>query len=452
MLPSVTQSEIFYEDLDTVRFAPEVPAPERRAQTVAAIGSMMLGLLVGNTAALLSQTQAFDSQPLLGLLAGQSTDAGSKDRLAFLRLARSGWIRVGVVPAKRLRDDPPDGRRRTLLNAFRTALGNPGFRLSAWPELADQDLRARLLEGLDRAPDDLDTEVGPALAARAEGLLELDRSLRRGQRNGKRSIIRVGTPAGDALDARVHADLQSAGDGSELAAVRRWLSGPTAWDTVNSRSAWYSVADTCPVPDGPAALRQLVDGHYNAIVGESLGAPGLSLTCADDDAALLLARHYGLKAQLGSRMVDLLPTPGLDWLRWSHIPGLLDELQDVSPSRRLTDLHSRQLDWLKGQPAPDPGLGLSLQLALPASMLTTAASMGESVVGGSPPAHAAAQAAVTGIVALLAATPLARRAGRRLRSRAERRQAGQRHRGEQWENAIRTGAAAWPDLTQPHTG
>jgi hypothetical protein len=444
-------SEVFYDDLDTVRFGSGVSAADRKARGITAMGTLMLGLLVGNAAPLLSQAQAFDGELILGLL-GQPRDTEQRgDRLAILRLARQGYFRVGILDSEALRADPPDGERYTLINAFRSALGGAGFVFSGWPELADPELRPELLSCLDHAPDQLGSLAGSDVADRVEGLRELDRNLRQGSGQGALKVVRP--VASQGLRERVRADLADGASGDpELANAAEWLLGEVDADRAGrfgSRSGWYSLLDQYKRTGGAVTtVRDIVDGHYNAIVAESMGAPGISLSCGDEEAACLLATHYGLSEGTGERAVNLVADPRrAGWLRWTQVPELLETLDDLSPDRRLDHLVREHSDFV-GTYQSDNRLGVSLKVALPAGIVAGLAAFGAAPIAGPGIAAAAAQAAVTGAVTMVAAVPAFRRAGDRYRRRLTHRE------GEQWQSSIRTGSAAWPDaiLRKPGRG
>jgi hypothetical protein len=441
----VPGSAVFYDDLDTVRFGSDVPVRERKAREVSATGTLMLGLLVGNAPLLLSQPQGFDNSLILRLAADHQDRDGRRDWRAFLRLARAGFVRVGILD-RSLRDDSPDGERHTLLNAFRTALGNKAFVFSGWPELNDPELRPQVLDRLDRAPRRLDGLVGSDVAARVDGLLEFDRNLR--QRPETIKIIKPGS--GENLKTRVSSILHNGDpDSTGLRAAVQWIIGQAEERGVelNARSNWYRLADEYHSQGhmGASAVKNSVDGHYNAIVGESLDPGGLSITCKDDEAARLLATRYTPDDETGQLRVTLTQALGHgEWLRWADIPQLLSELSVLDDeSQRLSHLEAEYKDWFgKDRSGNQPYA--AVKLALPTAIAAYGIDFVRDIITGVHPGQAAEGAAVTGTVVLIAAVPLLREATKRYQRKIEQSEGGS------WEktNSIRTGSAAWLEEIQ----
>ena len=94
MLNAVKPKLHYYSLLDTVQFTRTVAPETFISRALNVTGLLMLDVLIGNAAPLLSQTQAFDNALLLAQLAAPSEDSRS-----FLRLVRKGLIQVRMTGA-----------------------------------------------------------------------------------------------------------------------------------------------------------------------------------------------------------------------------------------------------------------------------------------------------------------------------------------------------------------
>ena len=436
---------VFYDDLDTVRFSNNVRDKERKARDLAAMGDVMVGMLVGRIAAILSQAQSCDNQLLLTLISPEGSRADRDDMRAFLRLARNGFVRVGLMengPAA----DPADGERYTLMNIFRTSLANPTFLLSGWPELnSDLDLRNEVLGCLNRAPHSrMSAEVPAGIAARVEGLRELDRSLRQSPQG-----IRIVRQADEPLKTRINKMLRimgTDGDAVRHAAAEVFEHAMRGKMSLNSRSSWYLLIERISQDADPAqdsalqVLRDVVDLNYNAMVSESLDDDGMSLSAGHEGAADTAADEFTPGWSPGKRCADLSPTQNKgNWLRWSDIPELLTDLEVLSPGGRLAELRARQSEWVAGYETKH-SWHLSAKIALPGAVGTAVTGFGTSLITSATPGQAAGVAALTGVATLVAATPGVRALRGRNTAREE-----ERLRSRDERSAIRTGAAGWLD-------
>lgn len=435
---------VFYDDLDTVRFGDGLTGDERKARTVTAMGNIMGSMLVGNIALLLSQPQSFDNRLLLEIISPNDNPDGREDRLAFLRLTRSGFVQVGLMKGV-IGDGSSAAEGYTLINAFRAALANHAFVFSGWPELNySPDLRSEVLGCLDRAPGGrMSTAVPAEVAARVEGLREFDQNLRQSP-NG----IRVVNPAtGDRLETRVNDMLQTMAPESyavrDAAAV---LAARAQRDKISLdiRSNWYRLIDwNAHQPDSAPAsalhvLRDIVDLNYNAIVNETLGDDGMSLSAGQKEAADTAAKNFTPGRSPGEIWADLTPTPGKGgWLRWSDVPGLLEKLQVLSADGRLTELEKNQGERIIRY-QEEHSWGVSIKIAfLPAAGSAVIAASG-TLATGVGPGQAVSAGAITGVATLLASTP----AGRALKARNMAKKE-ERLRLRDERSAIRAGEARW---------
>ena len=434
---------VFYDDLDTVRFSNDVSDKERKARDLAAMGDVMVGMLAGRVAAILSQAQSYDNQLLLTLISPEGGKADRDDMRAFIRLARTGFVRVGLMengPAA----DPPDGGRYTLINMLRTSLADPMFLLSGWPELnSNVDLRNEVLDCLNRAPSGrMSAGVPAGIAARVEGLREFDRSLRQSPRG-----IRIVRQADEPLETRINNMLRIMGadaDAVRQAAAKVFEHATCEKMSLNSRSSWYLLIerisqDSDPVQDSALrVLRNIVDLNYNAMVSESLGDDGMSLSAGHENAADTAADEFTPGWSPGKRWADLSPTPGKgNWLRWSDMPDLLADLEVLSPGGRLAELRVRQSEWVTGYETRH-SWRVSAKIALPGAVGTAVTGLGTSLITSATPGQAAGVAALAGVATLVAATPRARALRGRNMAREE-----ERLRSRDERSAIRTGAAGW---------
>ncbi len=457
--PTVTA---FYGDLDPLRFIREAHVLGAPAAAATASGSVMLGLLLGGTVPLLSYNQAFDSQMILQLASDVHTRAAREDRLAFLRLARDGYIKVGLLEPV-LIDEPPDGQKYTLLNAFRSALARRKTFFSGWPELNGEfeDLRPDILDRLDHAPGQMEELVGAEVAARIEGLRIFSANLRQAQQEGRRSIRVIRPhPQQQSLESRLRGDLL--GDlpiGGDIGPVATWIydNADRLDINLNLQSEWITWANRylsehgAAADRGVAALMDLVNAHFIQIQAESHGAHGLSLACRESEAERLLTADMPRSAESGKRLSQLVHDAGQGrWLSWGQLPELLDQMALLSTGdapttaeARLRYLEADHQDWV-GRYATDHDVGASVRLAIPQSVLVAGTTATEALIAGASPAQVAGVAAVGAIVTLAAATPAARRQERRGRKKVE------EHEAKRWQREFRTGSAAWPRRIAQH--
>lgn len=105
----------YYSTLDSMRFNfSRHDRTDIQRNQISAAGTVMLGLLIGDTKPVLTQAQAIDNAYVLELLAAEDSSSSG-----FLDLVEERTIQV------RFHDRPPliDGPHRlTLVNAFASAL------------------------------------------------------------------------------------------------------------------------------------------------------------------------------------------------------------------------------------------------------------------------------------------------------------------------------------------
>ena len=414
----------YYGLLDSVRFAPHLPADVRARREVAATGAVMIDVLAGGAVPVLSQTQAFDSAVLLNVLEGHGDDT-----LALLRLVERSRLQVRVVERPRI-EHLAGPAPESLLNAFALAVQRPGFMLSGWPELTDAALRRHVLD-VTIAGADVDELGSERLAARLEGLRLLDAALTRSEAAEK---VRA-APGGNLFEQVLGVlDSYEQEEPAHAEAVR-WLraralsvrarreSDPGAGPDLGGRSGWYVLLDELSGEDelAPAgsALRSVVDEAYNGVIAVSLGVTGSLRTCTTQSVAKSLA-DLEVDAATGALAVDLAVDPRhQSWLTWTKVGELSDTLTAFDPPRRvryLEDLHIRNLDLTEDQ--QDTGgrwaLPVGLTRAFPILGSSAVAAAGEIAVGGGVPGIGLS--AVVGVVALYAAPVIRDAVTRRGRS------------------------------------
>lgn len=430
----------YYSALDTVYFSKDVSPELYAARAVSATGVVMLDMLIGGATPLLSQTQAFDNALLLAQLAQPSPACR-----ALLRLVRNNRIQVRILDTPALRQRPEHSERFTLLNAFCSALAQPGFVLSAWPELADQRLRAQVLDILDHNPDSVTELDDKRLTSRLEGLIELDVSLRQSS-----SIERTPPAPGSGLASRVYAglaaltlhDQRTAGFAKFLLEIAH--AAPS--EQMNRRSAWYTLLDEHIDSDSLAMMnvRGIIDGAYNSVVADSLGATGAFTLCPTDEVAQALAATQENTSRAGQLSALAQDPRRYAWLSWEKLAELLPDFDHMAnPQRRLGYILSEHQSFV-GRTEVDKRGGLALKAALPHAIVSimvgiAAGGLGDSIGGGF---GAATGAGVAGILSLFAAHPVVGRWQAKW---------GEKTRGKaaaQWEATVTSGTASIRGMIQ----
>ncbi|BDU77804.1 hypothetical protein [Mesoterricola sediminis] len=282
----------YLDVLDTVRLSSR-NGQDATADRVLARARLSLALLQGRVP-VLSQTQVFDSPILL------PDTFETSDFQDLCQLFSAGLIQMR-----------PFGTPGAV-EAFRRALARDLFVFSAWPELPDRrggsaDPRGDLLAFLE---DGRVHGLTPALHARAEALVALDRHEKRfeGRRPAQGRAPRLAQ-----VFAQVRHGLKAPGGLAPI--LDRLASQP------GDRSALYGAIEAGDeAPALQAAARELVDACYNRVVAGSLGLHRMELTLAATSAAeaaqALLARE---EKHLETQVAEvLLPPDGkalrpVDW-------------------------------------------------------------------------------------------------------------------------------------------
>ncbi|WP_091039370.1 hypothetical protein [Glycomyces harbinensis] len=339
----------YFGVLDSVNFSADLPDDDLAHRTLHATGAVMLQMILGGVNPVLSQTQAFDCAMFTGGLARM--DRGS---IAMMELVRSGQIQVRILDSAALLDDPADGRRFTLINAFRSALLQRDFRFSSWPELGgDMTLRAAIAEQLDRDPFGVDAVADGPLLHRLLGLIEFDRALRDSPVSERASVTSGASLADRVLGALANIRRNTAGGDTEvLTRLETRAAAGGDGRPFTRRSSWYALLDeyeeVASDAGDPSRLAQLgmvrglVNAKYNGIVAESLNADGLDVEFADFKTAGIVAQA-GVENLVGARATQVLEESEIEaWLTWSELPGILSDMRNLTaPQNRFRHLVSR---------------------------------------------------------------------------------------------------------------
>jgi hypothetical protein len=434
-----------------------------RLNEVNAAGTLMLGLLVGGTRPILTQSQAFDNRYLLDVLERQDGDSRG-----FLSLVRAGALQV------RFHDSPlllPAENRFTLVNAFSSALVRKGdFVLSGWPELDhDHPLReelARLLSGLrptsgfpegpeERVLSDVDDIAGSSVARRVKGLLLFSRAIAAAgppaltvaQAAGvyRASIIEMlraldsrRTDAAETIEWLMRHTPEFGGRSSDLE--------PPSLDT---RSSWIQLIDlyrnshpeSAPVLD---AIQDQINFANHRHIARSLMSTGGEVDVDNPVDAGPVAATLGGDNIPVNRLIALSKDEArMQWMTWAGLPALWEEVQDntVGPADRLEYLirrHKERIfaDRLAGTELTQISVAVSLPIT---SAAITAGTIDNYLSDTVPGIAGAATGAVVGTLLLLAGSRRALRGAGIVQDHLRRKS------DEKWEASVSTGTASWQD-------
>jgi hypothetical protein len=435
----------YYSTLDSVRFTDDLTASTIGQNVVSAAGTVMLGLLVGDTRPVLTQSQAFDSAYLLNVVA-----AGNDATGGFLELVRDGTIQVRFhEPALRDAEE-----RYTVLNAFASALEQPRFILSGWPEInADHALRSELARAVQRIKDhrlllnEVRDTAGPDVAGKMNGLLRLSRAV---QEAGTPSLTTPAEP-GTYRAAVIGLITYLRARRPDTEDLVRWLleraaEPDDAGVDLDTRSGWRQLlriylgrhpAEVAQV----ASVERRCDYAMHHLIGTSLRWTGQEVDLQRPDDASESAGGFRDDDVPVNRLVHLSrDSDRAEWLTWDMVPGLWRQLQaaDLSPAERLERLVQRHKDTVFEQRV---GGGRVLTFATEASVLVpmlAGDAVQNYVAGNWTHAAGSAIAAITGLVTVV----LASRGGR---VTSELRAFLLSQEEARWEASISGGTASWQD-------
>jgi hypothetical protein len=259
--------------------------------------AMLAELLVGDTYPTLSQNQAFDNRFILASVGNDKTGP------SFRKLVRDSLVRVRLYKPSLL-DPAPGDEPGTLRLAFTSALRNPNFVFSAWPELhiggpeEQRDRRTLVLDRLARnAFEDLTGDLGDEFTHRLGALLALNDDLRTSHDPEYAQPV-----ATDSLELRLWDNipllkLQKAESIEVVQALRKKAHERQRENafSLNTRSGWIAIIDDVNA-DGDLSwsdhrsLHDLLDAHYNDMIRMSLGIPGALVGTAGTNAAQAFQR------------------------------------------------------------------------------------------------------------------------------------------------------------------
>lgn len=444
----------YYTTVDSMKFSPARHSEEDIAQhAVSASGTMMLGLLVGDTRPVLTQAQAIDSAYILGLLRPENPNAS-----AFLHLVRRNVVRVTFHDSPRLLDAK---HRLTVVNAFASALARQGnFVLSGWPEIdKNYGLRAELAECIRRGGHspfvvrDVERLAGTTVAERFNGLLRLSKTLRKADGKPKRTVP---VPPGTYRAGVIRLLARMADDEPASEDLHRWLleqAGRDSGDSqvvlpdLDTRSGWLQLLEIYDALEpGQTSLtglaREQLDYATHEVISSSLGCTGKEVEVRSTDAAVALTRRRAADEIPVGRMIKLSRDPQrLAWLDWKDIEKTWKELRytTVTPDERINKLVRMHEDSIS---APKLGQNRMIRIlvATPVIWSGIAASANENFLAGEwTGIVGSGVAALTTALSMIATSPFAAQTMREIEASSRLRSIAK------WEASVAAGSASWQD-------
>ncbi|QLQ11535.1 MAG: hypothetical protein HZY75_15615 [Nocardioidaceae bacterium] len=331
----------YYPLIDSVLFESDQDE-DIPIRVVSATSALMVDTIVHQTVPVLSLSQVIDSTFVLDAV----RDDGTHD--AFLGLIADSLIQTRFLSAGL--EQVPGEDRHTVLNAFASRLRS-GFHFSAWPELADPDVREMVYAVVrGKSSEPLDGELGERLDA----LRALDRAFRSSLASEEAKPL-----AGqERLGPRVLADLATRPAGHPLREIGQLvevMSHEAGHDDVgqpvidlDSRSDWRSALPAAAArlgatQDVVAAASDVVDMHYNCVVALSLGAA----SCADETVVPRIPiglRDSAIPVEFDQRATFLLSQEAEDQLlTWNAVRERRARRRFDAPDVRLEELFADRL-------------------------------------------------------------------------------------------------------------
>lgn len=320
---------------------------------IRATTAMKLSLVFGERIPVLAQNQVFDSPLMFGLLSPGGEASADAEKVAFLWLVQNDYIQVRIHEAGLKETNRPEDRF-TLRNACASALANPKFTLSAWPDLdiEQRQQTARYLTG------ESDGQPPSAYQDRATVIQQLDDALQASKASEKAVVIK------DSLVRFIRDELQQRRGDRPGSYLVPWfdklgqfaqsvkdstveLDGePIKKFDQNMRSEWrrliltYRIVNGHPENHGPlAAASALVDLAYNRKVAQSMGAP-YQLEVATQEVQQELIKEDPDTISMHWESTFLTSETQGDWLSWSYVQSKL-EAGDV-PNEQTQDGQARR--------------------------------------------------------------------------------------------------------------
>lgn len=401
-------SGVYYSILDTVNFNPQRPRVELEQLRVSAAGTLMLGILIGNTNAVLTDAQVFDNRLIIDIVS-----QFDRESEAFLHLVRRGRLQARLLQAPSL--EAQSSRRITFVDTFVAALNRPNFVSSAWPGLEDPSIRQAVATAIAGGADPSKEFDDPELIQRITAIRELSDSFELASKGS--SLALAPRPVfGHRLirvmeNLRLNPETQEAADWILRAAAEQA-------DNLEYRSTWYRIVEAVPasVLDGTsrATLLDGVNSVYNEAVSRRLNCdPDISFS---DLKVVDAATGAGLTGQWGLRVVKLAQDPAVqDVMTWSLVRQILPHLESFTdPQARLSYLINEFSECF-GRERLEKNTATWLRVRAPQQIVTKMAAIGtaeaglvvSSALGGSHLAQAVG--ALVGVVTVLGGIPTIRR-------------------------------------------
>jgi hypothetical protein len=399
---------VYYSVLDSVNFNPERPHRDLERVRISAAGSLMLGLLVGNTRPILSDAQIFDNTLIIDTVA-----AFDRESEAFLGLIRDGRLQARILAAPNLSGGV--SQRVRLSDAFIAALRRPNFVFSAWPELEQPDIRQAVLGLLIGNADPVKELDSTRLAQRIMAIRELSGSFEAGARDNSLRVAQ--RPVFSDRLVRLFENLKSNPEAQDAA---KWVLEAAAKqpNTVEYRSTWYRLVASMPDSAlGSLSRPSLLDGIngiYNEAISRTLSCdPDISFS---DGRMVKAAAQAGLDGKWGHRAAGLAQTEAMrDVMNWDVVRNTLPRLDAfVTPQARLTylinefsdsigreRLESHTATWLRVK-APRQILAKLAAVATAEASLSVSTALGDSHL-------AQAMGGLVGIVTVFGGAPIINR-------------------------------------------
>jgi hypothetical protein len=401
-------SGVYYSILDTVNFNPLRPRVELEQLRVSAAGTLMLGILIGNTNAVLTDAQVFDNRLIIDIVS-----QFDRESEAFLHLVREGRLQARLLQAPSL--EAQSSKRVTFVDTFVAALNRPNFVFSAWPGLEDPSIRQAIAAAIAGGADPSKEFDDPELIQRITAIRELSDSFELASKGSSlglaprpvfgHRLIRV------MENLRLNPETQEAADWILRAAAEQA-------DNLEYRSTWYRIVESVPgsALDGTsrATLLDGVSSVYNEAVSRRLNCdPDISFS---DLKVVDAATGAGLTGQWGLRVVKLAQDPAVqDVMTWSLVRQILPHLESFTdPQARLSYLINEFSECF-GRERLEKSTATWLRVRAPQQIVAKMAAIGtaeaglvvSTALGGSHLAQAVG--ALVGVVTVLGGIPTIRR-------------------------------------------
>lgn len=442
-----TASATYFSAYDSVNFAvdPLLVHVDPASSAIEAKASVLLGLLVGDSAPCFTDAQLFDNRCLLDELCENDENSD-----AILELAANARLRYRILDPGPGPDHDLGGLKQGLLTAFVEALYREDFVFSAWPELEDLSLRAEVAAVLV-AGVSLDAEFETPLRRRLTALKVLDDALR-GQ-----TVEVVDRPT---ISPALKDWLGRSSDDPELSDPARMLHGlvnavEKSRVSLERRSVWHRVIRTHSAELGVENSRLFAEG-VDAIYNDAIATQfqcGATISLGPS-LSERLGSDLGIRGLRNSTQIDIAKNPGIqDHLSWSQVPELLRILEHYRDPQARLDRVIAEMSRAIGQTDATHGLSVWIRVAAPsiggsaAVAGVTAAVVDKMQVLPIPaPAAIGASALTVGVLTAIAASPPVNRfVGRRIEQKTA--EHVKRVRAE-----LTRGGASWIHALQPEPG